>query len=108
MPRDTRKLRVFQIADRLALEMYKATRDLPRQEQFEIGKQLRRAALSREHRRFVSIALGSAAEAHYLSTVAFRLGVMPAAGGPISDYEGLLRGLQKLRASIRSLPDNRA
>ena len=122
MPRDTRKLRVFQIADRLALEMYKATRDLPRQEQFAIGKQLRRAALSvptnlieggqrdstREHRRFVSIALGSAAEAHYLSTVAFRLGVMPAAGGPISDYEGLLRGLQKLHASIRSLPDNRA
>ena len=46
MPRDTRKLHVFQLADRLALDMYRATRELPRQEQFEIGKQLRRAALS--------------------------------------------------------------
>ncbi len=46
MPRDTRKLQVFQLADRLALEMYRATRALPRHEQFEIGKQLRRAALA--------------------------------------------------------------
>ena len=119
MPRDTRKLQVFQLADRLALEMYKATRELPRQEQFEIGKQLRRSALSvptnlieggqrestREHRRFVSIALGSAAETHYLLTVAYRLHTLPAAGGLISDYEGLLRGLQKLLESIKKLPD---
>ncbi len=121
MPRDTRKLHVFQLSDRLALEMFRATRALPRSEQFEIGKQLRRAALSvptnlieggqrestREHRRFVSIALGSAAEAHYLLTVAQRLGVMPAAAGLISEYEGLLRGLQKLHSSIRGLPDTR-
>ena len=122
MPRDTRKLQVFQIADRLVLEMYKVTRGLPREDQFEIGRQLRRAALSvptnlieggqrdstREHRRFVSIALGSAAETHYLLTVAFRLGVLPAAAGLISDYEGLLRGLQKLHASIGNLPDTHA
>lgn len=122
MPRDTRKLQVFQLADRLALEMYKATRELPRQEQFEIGKQLRRAALSvptnlieggqrestREHRRFVSIALGSAAETHYLLTVAERLHILPAAGGLISDYEGLLRGLQRLLESIKTLPDTRS
>ena len=121
MPRDTRKLRVFQLADRLALEMFAATRTLPRQEQFEIGKQLRRAALSvptnlieggqrdgtREHRRFVNIALGSAPETHYLLTVALRLGVMPAASGLVSEYEGLLRGLQKLLVSIRGLPDAR-
>lgn len=42
MPRDTRKLHVFQLSDRLALEMFRATRALPRSEQFEIGKQLRR------------------------------------------------------------------
>jgi four helix bundle protein len=121
MPRDTSKLQVFQTADRLVLEMYKATRDLPRQEQFEIGKQLRRAALSvptnlieggqrdstREHRRFVSIALGSAAETRYLLTVAFRLGIMPGAGVLISDYEALLRGLQRLHTSIGDLPDTR-
>ena len=121
MPRDTAKLHVFQLADRLVLDMYKATRDLPRHEQYEIGKQLRRAALSvptnlieggqrdstREHRRFVSIALGSAAETRYLLTVAFRLGIMPGAGELIAEYEALLRGLQKLHASIGHLPDTR-
>lgn len=121
MARDTRKLHVFQLADRLALQMFRTTRSLPRQEQHEIGKQLRRAALSvptnlieggqrestREHRRFVSIALGSAAEAHYLLTVALRLGILPGAAELASDYEGLLRGLQKLHASIRQLPDTR-
>jgi len=122
MPRDTRKLQVFQLADRLALEMYKATRQLPREDRFEIGKQLRRAALSvptnlieggqrestREYRRFVGIALGSAAETQYLLTVAYRLQVLPAAGGLMSDYEGLLRGLQKLLESIKNLPDTRS
>lgn len=121
MPRDTSKLQVFRLADRLALTMFKATRSLPREAQFEIGKQLRRAALSvptnlieggqrdstKEHRRFVSIALGSAAETRYLLTVAYRLNLMPEAGGLISDYEGLLRGLQKLHASIGTLPDTR-
>jgi len=121
MPRDTSKLHVFVSADRLALTMYTATRDLPRAEQFELGKQLRRAALSvptnlveggqrdstREYRRFVGIALGSAAETRYLLTVAYRLHLMPAAGELISDYEALVRGLQKLHASLAKLPDER-
>lgn len=63
---------------------------------------------TREHRRFVSIALGSAAETHYLLTVALRLDILPGAAALISEYEGLLRGLQKLHASIERLPDTRA
>ena len=121
MPRDTSKLHVFTVADRLALTMYRATRTLPRSEQFELGKQLRRAALSvptnlveggqrdstREYRRFVGIALGSAAETRYLLTVAYRLGILPEAGGLISDYEALVRRLQKLHVSLAGLPDER-
>jgi four helix bundle protein len=121
MPRDTSKLHVFTTADRLALAMYRATRDLPRADQYEIGRQLRRAALSvptnlveggqrdstREYRRFVGIALGSAAETRYLLTVAYRLEVMPGAAGLISDYEALVRGLHKLHASLAELPDER-
>jgi four helix bundle protein len=121
MPRDASKLHVFRTADRLALAMYTATRTLPRSEQFELGKQLRRAALSvptnlveggqrdstREYRRFVGIALGSAAETRYLLTVAYRLGILPEAGSLISDYEALVRGLQKLHTSLAELPDER-
>ncbi len=60
---------------------------------------------TREHRRFVSIALGSAAETRYLLTVAHRLGVMPDAATQIPEYEAMIRGLQKLHVSIRNLPD---
>jgi four helix bundle protein len=60
---------------------------------------------TREYRRFVEIALGSAVEVRYLLTVAFRLGVMPEAGGLISDYEALVRALHKLFTSLGDLPD---
>jgi four helix bundle protein len=62
---------------------------------------------TREYRRFVEIALGSAVEVRYLLTVAYRLGVMPEAGGLISEYEALVRALQKRFASIGTLPDTR-
>jgi four helix bundle protein len=62
---------------------------------------------TREYRRFVEIALGSAVEVRYLLTVAHRLGVMPEAGGLISEYEALVGALQKLFASIGTLPDTR-
>jgi four helix bundle protein len=121
MARDTNKLHVFVAADRLALSMYRATRDLPRADQYELGRQLRRAALSvptniveggqrestREYRRFIGIALGSAAETRYLLTIAYRLELMPIAGELISDYEALVRALQKLHASLSHLPDER-
>jgi four helix bundle protein len=121
MARDTNKLHVFVTADRLALSMYRATRDLPRADQYELGRQLRRAALSvptniveggqrestREYRRFIGIALGSAAETRYLLTIAYRLELMPIAGELISDYEALVRALQKLHASLSHLPDER-
>lgn len=75
-----RKLRVWHMADRLAHEVYRVTKDFLKSEQFGLVVQLRRAALSvptnlaegharkgrREFKQFVGIALGSLAEVEYL------------------------------------------
>ena len=85
-----RKLRVWQMADRLAHEVYDITKFFPRSEQFGMSSQLRRAALSiptnlvegqarksrREFKQFVSIALGSLAEVEYLLEFAQAEGVL--------------------------------
>jgi len=70
----------FQRAHRLALDVYEATDDFPRTEQFGLTSQLRRAALSiptniaegagrttqADFARFLGIACGSASETEYL------------------------------------------
>ena len=75
-----RKLRVWQIADRLAHEVYRITKNFPHTEQYGLVSQLRRAAVSvatnlvegqarkgkREFKQFVATALGSLAEVEYL------------------------------------------
>jgi four helix bundle protein len=45
MGRDHRKLRVFNLADRLVIEIYHATNDFPMAERFGLQAQLRRAAI---------------------------------------------------------------
>ncbi|PIQ84106.1 MAG: four helix bundle protein [Candidatus Omnitrophica bacterium CG11_big_fil_rev_8_21_14_0_20_63_9] len=75
-----KKLRVWQLADQLAHEVYKATRNFPNEEQFGLVSQLRRSAVSvptnlvegqarksrKEFRQFISMSLSSLAEVEYL------------------------------------------
>ena len=67
--RDHTKLRAFQLADQVALAIYKATRAFPREE----GS----ARLSEaEYLHFLDMAYGSAREVEYQVSLAFRLGFL--------------------------------
>jgi four helix bundle protein len=86
--RDHKKLRAFDLADKLAIEVYRATRSFPREEQFGLMAQLRRSAVSvasnivegcarsseADYLRFLDIAYGSARELDYQLSLAHRLG----------------------------------
>ena len=85
--RDHRKLRAFEMADSLALAIYRHTRDFPDDERFGITSQMRRSAFSvvnnivegcartsqREYVRFLEIAFASGKELAYQLTFARRL-----------------------------------
>lgn len=88
--RDHRKLRAFELADELVLMVYKATASFPRDEQFGLTSQLRRACVSAASNivegsarnsqadfvRFLDMAFGSLREAEYQVTIAARLQYM--------------------------------
>ncbi len=86
--RDHTKLRAFELADELALIIYQATKDFPREEMYGLTSQMRRAAVSVpsnivegcaresqvEYLRFLEIAFGSLRELHYQFSLSKRLG----------------------------------
>lgn len=88
--RDHTKLRAFHLADQFVLMIYRETQNFPREEQYGLTSQLRRAAVSAasnivegcargtksEYVRFLDIAYGSAREAQYQISLAFRLGFL--------------------------------
>jgi len=90
--RDHTKLRAFDLADALALAVYKATANFPREEMFGLTSQLRRAAISiasnivegcarfseAEYVHFLDMAYGSAREVEYQIGLSHRLGFLAA------------------------------
>lgn len=68
-------LKVWQKADELAIEVYKITREFPKDEIYGITSPLRRAALS-VPTNFVNIAIGSMAETEYLLDFSKRIGYL--------------------------------
>ena len=79
---------IFQKADDLAFQIYKITKDFPKEELYGITSQIRRSALSvpanivegharkskKEFKHFINIALGSLAETQYFFDFSKRLG----------------------------------
>lgn len=86
--RDHTKLRAFELADEVAVLIYRATRGFPKEEVYGLTSQMRRAAVSvpsnivegcaresqAEYLRFLEIAFGSLRELHYQFGLARRLG----------------------------------
>lgn len=87
MARDYRKIKAWQVADDLAVEIYQVTHAFPKHEVYGLTSQLRRAAVSvpaniaegsarshhKEYLQFINIARGSLAEVDYYLHLAFRL-----------------------------------
>ena len=79
MSRDYKKIKAWRLADRLALEVYKATKNFPKSETWALTSQMRRAAISvpanivegatrknkKEYLQFLYIAISSLMELGY-------------------------------------------
>jgi four helix bundle protein len=120
MSRDHRKLRVFNLADDLILEVYRISGSFPVEERFGLQTQLRRAVLSaavnivegcarrttREYANFINIATGSAAESRYLVDVSIRLGFLSGKEpqGTLQRLDDLVAQLKRLGNSLENQP----
>ncbi len=112
--RDHTKLRAFELADEVALLTYRVTATFPREEQFGLTSQIRRAAVSvpsnivegcgrdstADYIRFLDIAFGSLRELEYQVSLAIRLGF---ASGESELPNKLIETSKVLGALIRSL-----
>jgi len=88
--RDHTQLKVFALADKLALAVYRASSQFPHNEQYGLQSQIRRAAVSiaanivegcaryseADYIRFLNIAYGSARELQYELSLCERLGLI--------------------------------
>lgn len=115
--RDHTKLKVFELADRLAIRIYRCTANFPQAERYGLQSQIRRAAVSipanivegcarstqAEYARFIEVSYGSARELQYEVTLSARLGYLDEKSARRLDYEctsraralnGLLRALR--------------
>jgi four helix bundle protein len=115
--RDHRKLKAFQLADTLALLVYKETRSFPKSETYGISSQMRRAAVSvaaniaegsarrtqADFVRFLDIAFSSLREIEYYIHLTKRLGYLTdtAAHGLASLQSKTAQKLAALTESLR-------
>ena len=114
--RDHTKLRAFELADEIAILIYRITKKFPREEIYGLTSQMRRAAVSvpsnivegcaresqAEYLRFLEIAFGSLRELHYQLDLSTRLGFC--AGYKSAECEAKIVETEKvLGALLRSM-----
>jgi four helix bundle protein len=115
--RDHTKLKVFDLADRLAIRVYKGTEAFPSAERYGLQSQVRRAAVSiaanivegcarstqAEYSRFLEIAYGSARELQYEISLCGRLGYLDAdnASCLYAECTSMARALNGLLRAMR-------
>lgn len=114
--RDHTKLRAFELADEVAVLIYRVTRGFPKEEIYGLTAQMRRAAVSApsnivegcaresqaEYFRFLEIAFGSVRELHYQFGLARRLGYTDETDVPECDSK-IVETEKVLSALIRSM-----
>lgn len=114
--RDHTKLRAFELADEVAVLIYRATRVFPKEEIYGLTSQMRRAVVSVpsnivegcaresqiEYLRFLEIAFGSIRELHYQFSLATRLGYTDEPDIPECDSK-MVETEKVLSALIRSM-----
>ncbi|GFE58722.1 four helix bundle protein [Geobacter sp. AOG1] len=95
--RDHNKLKAFEMADEIALLAYQVTMAFPKEEQYGLTSQIRRAAVSvpsnivegcargsqADYHRFLTIAFGSLRELRYQIELSNRLGFLNAEGSKL-------------------------
>ena len=88
--RDHTKLRAFELADEIAVLVYRVTAEFPKEELYGLTSQMRRAAVSvpsnivegcardsqADYLRFLYMAFGSLRELHYQLSLSKRLGFL--------------------------------
>ena len=105
--RDHRKLQVFDLADQLAITIYKETRGFPKTEVFGLTSQMRRSAVSvpcnivegcaretpADYLHFLTTAYASAKELEYQVSLSARLGFLQDAHGVQAEAAEVSRSL---------------
>lgn len=118
--RDHRNLRAFQLADELAMLIYRDTAGFPKEELFGLTSQIRRAAVSvasniaegcgrstdTDFLRFLDMANGSLRELQHQISLAQRLGYLPSQSSLPNDNSILFETGRVLHGLIRSMRVN--
>ena len=120
---DFRKLEVWQVAHKVACEIYRETANFPKSEDYGLTSQLRRSAASipaniaegcgrrgdAEFGRFVRISLGSATELEYHLLLSHDVGFLSASpnerlSAQVLRIQGMLAGLNRALKNPRAKP----
>ena len=120
MARDYNKIKAWQLADELAIKIYKLTQKFPRDEIFGLTSQMRRAAVSvpanivegsaRQHQneylQFLYISMGSLAELGYYIKFSYEIGYLKKKDYDVMDQH-YNRTIKTLRALMNYIEKNK-